>query len=256
MFDISKVSDNIKSAVAQIAAFDGNTRKVDSKAEMNTLAKILAGCDNEEDREYVQGFMIEHSKAKTPKIDGKNPERNEERSVVLKGVHGPISGATQEEIDRYINNNWEQKAFYNENGDVQKIITRNKEGEITSIANFQADGDIVTGKYENRTDNGTFYSELRWDNISHKLLSSKLLDANGNVLQAEEMLPNNSKMATLYYLEGGKSVVSISNGQGYRTEFDTDGNFVKAVPVSQDENGVIQEDADESHHIKPNTNFN
>lgn len=253
MVDLSKVSDYIQKAVADIAAFGGNTRKVDTKAEKNALANLLAGCEKAEDKEYIQGFMVEHSKAKTPKVDGKNPEINENRTVTITGgPKGPIGGATQEDVDKYINNNWENKVFYDENGDVQKVIIRNKEGEVTGIINLQTDGDIVTGKYENRTDNGVFYSELRWDKTSHNLLSSKLLDANGNVLHTEEVLPNNSKMTTMYYPEGGKSIVAISNGNGYRTEFDKDGNFVKAVPVSQGEDGAIQEDADESHHIKPN----
>ena len=60
MVDLSKVSQKIMEQVDAIKQMSGNSRKIDTPAEYESLSKLLAGEAGAGNKEYIQGFMIEY----------------------------------------------------------------------------------------------------------------------------------------------------------------------------------------------------
>lgn len=58
---MSKVSEWVQKAVYNIMSLEGDKKSIDTRKEQDLLANILAGCENEPDKNFVQGFMIEHT---------------------------------------------------------------------------------------------------------------------------------------------------------------------------------------------------
>ena len=81
MFDYGTLSGWVQKAVADIAAFGGNTRKIDTKAEKYAIGQILANCHEQANIDYVEDFLDERNPSMTPKIDGKNPKINKSHTV-------------------------------------------------------------------------------------------------------------------------------------------------------------------------------
>ena len=110
MPDVSKVSQWVKKAVADIAAFEGKLRKIDTESEKKALSTLLAGNLSDEDKEYIEGFMLD-KKSKTEKKDGLITKKNKERSVELSDdmIYDTKVYFTEEFVDGFINSLFDNK---------------------------------------------------------------------------------------------------------------------------------------------------
>lgn len=134
MVDVSNVSQWVKKAVADIAAFDGKLRKIDTEAEKKALSTLLAGDGlSNDDKDYVEGFMLDRT-AKTEKFDGKKPVKNEARSVELP-YRGPLGAMNEEEMSQLQSMYDNVQLFFDENGEVKQTEIRGQNGEVTLLSN-------------------------------------------------------------------------------------------------------------------------
>ena len=139
MVDVSKVSQWVRKAVADIAAFDGKLRRIDTEAEKNALSALLAGNLSDDDKDYIEGFMIDRrgSSRRVEKIDGKRPEKNESRSVEVSLENEPVAGQDEEHVRQIKNMRNTAILFFDENGNVDKYEVKGKNGERTQLVDWE-----------------------------------------------------------------------------------------------------------------------
>ena len=134
------VSSFIEKAVYSIVAWGGDsTRKADTIAEKTALADLLSGAQTPEDKEFIEGFMLKKGASKAPKVDGKNPEVNAERSFEYDLSEVPIP-------EGFNNFKGKQKIYFDENGKIKQLVQRDENGTIISVSNYEHNGDLITVK--------------------------------------------------------------------------------------------------------------
>ena len=156
MVDVSKVQQWVQKAVADIAAFDGKLRKVDTDAEKKALSTILSGSNNltQDDKDYIEGFMLNKS-GKTEKINGLKPKKNEARTVEVPYTE-PLGASNQEEMNQLKSMYDNVKLFFDDNGNVVRNEIRGKDGEITTVTSVnRLNKDDVEISSEQRTVRGS-----------------------------------------------------------------------------------------------------
>lgn len=190
---VGKVSEFIKNAVHSIVAFEGgkNARKCDSHAEKTALSDLLAGVQTEADRKFIEGFMLEKGTSKAPKLDGKNPEVNIERSYEydLKDVPVP------EGFDN-LNAKGKQKVFFDENGKIKQLVQRDENGNMISITDYEHQGETV--KLTTKFLDGSGKSEAMYDNKTRKLLEQKVYNSKDELAIKVVHAPNEDIHTTHY----------------------------------------------------------
>lgn len=131
MVNIGEVSQWVRKAVADIAAFDGNLRKIDSDAEKKAIGAFLAGNLSNEDRDYIEGFMLDR-RGKAEKINGLRPSKNEERTVeapyIMPNSFGDMS---PEAIESYRKMHSNTKSTFDSDGNLIKFEVLDESGEAT-----------------------------------------------------------------------------------------------------------------------------
>lgn len=270
MVDVSKVSQWVRKAVADIAAFDGKLRRIDTEAEKNALSALLAGNLSDDDKDYIEGFMIDRrgSSRRVEKIDGKRPEKNESRSVEVSLENEPVAGQDEEHVRQIKDMRNTARLFFDENGNVVKSEVKGKGGETTqlvdceyvndderglTIIQYMPDGDIIHTKgisYGTKEDGGfrlydmfienegeVLYETHRTENGAIKRTSAKFRGGIPrpfirNISEAEmsEML---SKVAVVEEV--------CEDGVATMKYLDADGNelFVQKGTYEIDETGFI-----------------
>ena len=161
MVDVSKVSDWVLKAVADIAAFGGKTGKIDKGAEKNALSTLLAGCNKEEDIEYIQGFMIEKGSAKN--VENARKEVNTEKRVDVKppefkmGSEKPIPKDEYENMKaEYEANNANVEVYFDEDGKVKANVVRGSEGNVTMASQVKHENGLDYVKGQNFINDSDF----------------------------------------------------------------------------------------------------
>ncbi len=136
MIDGGKISAWVQKAVANIAAFDGNLRRVDSEAEKKALGQLLAGDLSNEDKEYIEGFMLDRRK-RAEKFDGHKPQKNEERSIEVPNPQPGSDNMPEEQRIQYAKMYADMKLFFDEKGNIIKNETRDENGVVTRITSLK-----------------------------------------------------------------------------------------------------------------------
>ncbi len=242
MTDLSKVSGWIQKAVADIVAFDGNTRKADSPAEKKLLANLLAGNLNDEDKEYIEGFMLERGASKTPKVNGKNPEKNTKRSVKTEFI-GNLGAANEAEMEILKSMNKNIESFFDENGEIKKTVITGENGEQTSISNYKKldDGTIIVEQEQKEPWGGTEKIKFKYTPAGTnkpQIVEHVSLDSNGKVTY--EKHTDNQGNVTEKGLAGPNGETfeqTIVNGKVKRIERDSNGNVVRELEGTADADG-------------------
>lgn len=73
------VSQWVKEAVSQIIQREGNPKEADTLKESTALGFLLASANKQEDKDFIQGFMIEHIESKNSKSPQDEPQPRSER---------------------------------------------------------------------------------------------------------------------------------------------------------------------------------
>jgi len=161
----------VQKAVADVAAFGGfSLRRVDTKAERMAIGALLANANlTEDDREYIEGFMLDRS-AKSEKIDGERPRRNKERSVEIPA--GPMYAQSFDELKEIADTREKLKLFFDDKGRVVRNELKGKDGETFVLNNIHyindEESEITT---EQRMPGGvTTTSKLRYNNKAGKVV--------------------------------------------------------------------------------------
>lgn len=244
MVDLSKVSGWVQKAVADIAAFDGNTRKIDSQSEKNVLSSMLAGNLSSEDKEYIEGFMLARGASKTPKVNGKNPEKNTERAVKTEFV-GTLSAKNQTQMEKLKSMNKNMETFFDENGEVIRSVITGENGEQTSIIDYKKlDDGTVIGEQETKNPwGGTEKCKFKYnpDTKESKLLEHISLDSNGNVTYEQHTdAQGNITEKGLAGPNGETFEQTVVDGKVKRIERDAEENIIRELEGTADKNGNVQ----------------
>ena len=189
MVDVSKVSAWVLKAVADIAAFGGKLGRIEKGAEQKALSTLLAGCDKEEDKEYIQGFMIE--KCDKKEVAGARKDVNVERKVEVEinpafyeNAIGPKESMSPEEYEQRKATIEEEYAsaemYYDEDGNHTGNIIRGKDGNITSYSEIEQK-------------NGLHY--VKQKDVRHNVDSEGVFDPKTREALDIKMNPNNQPPA-------------------------------------------------------------
>lgn len=175
MTDVSKVSQWVRKAVADIAAFEGKLRRVDTESEKKALSTLLAGNLSDEDKDYIEGFMLDRRR-RSEKIDGKKPEKNESRTVEVSLENEAFSGPDNDYLQKFKDMRQTAKLFFDDKGNLIKDEVKGKDGEITAIRNIQyVSEDEVIYTMEEKMPDGSINS-FKFAGIPTKEEPPKMLD--------------------------------------------------------------------------------
>ena len=194
MTDVSKVSQWVRKAVADIAAFEGKLRRVDTESEKKALSTLLAGNLSDEDKEYIEGFMLDR-RGRSEKIDGKRPEKNESRTVEVSLENEAVSGPNNEYVQKYKDMCQTAKLFFDDKGNLIKDEVKGKDGEITAIRNIQyVSEDEIIYTMEQKMPDGNIHSYKAVGNPtkgeSPKLLDFVVQNEDGGILTESHITEN------------------------------------------------------------------
>ena len=112
MVDLSKVSQKIMEQVDAIKQMSGNSRKIDTPAEYESLSKLLAGEAGAGNKEYIQGFMIEYEN-KYPTLE--KLEADKAQAELEKG----LTEAGKKEIDDLLKQYDKSEKKFKPNDDIE-----------------------------------------------------------------------------------------------------------------------------------------
>ena len=112
MVDLSKVSQKIMEQVDAIKQMSGNSRKIDTPAEYESLSKLLAGEAGAGNKEYIQGFMIEYEN-KYPTLE--KLEADKAQAELEKG----LTEAGKKEIDDLLKQYDKSEKKFKPNNDIE-----------------------------------------------------------------------------------------------------------------------------------------
>ncbi len=210
MVDVSKVSQWVQKAVADIAAFEGKLNKIDkdSTAEKNALSALLAGNNlTPDDRDYIEGFMLDKN-AKAEKINGLKPKKNESRSIEMPYNEpiGTFENQSADEVNKLKSMFSKMHLFFDEEGNVARQEIRGTDGELTVLSSVKhinenememnteqkmIDGSVITSKVIR---NGA----KNLEDATYKILD-RVIKKDNKIAQEEHTNPDGSTVRTTYW---------------------------------------------------------
>ncbi len=229
MFDYGTLSNWVCKAVADIASFGGNTRKIDTKAEKYAIGQILANCHEQADIDYVEGFLDENNPSEVPKTEDKDPKRNKERTVkydyndfLYSDMENPPKPKEDSEIE----------LFFDKKGNIQRSIVRGDNNQINEITNYKKieEGLYILNSRKKMRDGSSseyitqFQPEIKKSVTLHEIYRDK----DGTIISEFHTLEDGSTVMKNLIEPGVYSVYTSNSDGSCKTELqDSDGNLIE-----------------------------
>lgn len=233
MFDYGTLSNWVCKAVADIAAFGGNTRRIDTKSEKYAIGQILANCHEQADIDYVQGFLKDNNPSEIPQENGKNPKRNKER--IVRYDYNDFLYSDMDNLRDMDNlpkpkEESEVEMFFDKKGNIQRSIIRGENNRINEITKYKKieEGVYILNSRKILSDGSVSEYVSRFEPEIRKTvtLDEVYKDKDGVIISEFHTLEDGSTVMK-NLIEDGVYLVYVSGQGTSRTEYqDSEGNII------------------------------